>query len=125
MRIILIFFSLMYLFSCKNNNASGDEILSKKKMQAVLWDVIQADVYSNQIIKHDSTKNSAVENARLQQQIFTIHKITKTTFDKSYAYYQAHPDDMQAILDSLSVDRSRSEKLKLEREKYIKPVLKR
>lgn len=123
MRIILILFSLIFLFSCKSNKS--DEILSKKKMQAVLWDIIQADVYSNQYIKHDSTKNSAVENAKLQQQIFAIHKISKETFNKSYAYYQAHPNDMQAILDSISTEKYRSEKLATERIRHIKPVLKR
>ena len=122
MRIILILVSLIFLCSCKTNRS--DEILSKKKMQAVLWDIMQADVYANQMIKHDTTKNSAVENAKLQQQIFTIHKISRSTFDKSYAYYQAHPNDMQTILDSLSVDRSRSEKIRIEKARHLKPVLK-
>ncbi|MES2429466.1 MAG: DUF4296 domain-containing protein [Bacteroidota bacterium] len=115
MRIGFIF-CVIVLMGC-----SKKELLDKKKMQAVLWDVIQADVYTTQFLKIDSVvKDNNIENVKLQKQIFTIHNTTKEEFYKSYTYYQEHPKMLQEIFDSISVQQQRKE-----REKYLKSIKKK
>jgi len=84
-------------------------------MQAVLWDVIQADAFTTDFIKKDSFKNAAAENLKLQQQIFAIHKVTKADFYKSYDYYKTNTAEFRKIIDSMIVQ--------TERKKNIKPIL--
>ena len=70
-------------------------------MRAVLWDVIKADVFTAEFIKKDSSKNAGVENLKLQQQIFAIHKISKTDFYRSYDYYKTHTEIFKQVMDSM------------------------
>ena len=87
---------------CKNKDGMPYGILDKEKMQVVFWDMIQAEVFTNQFIKKDSSKNAILINARLQQQIFALHKITKDQFYKSYRFYSLHPELMRPLLDSIT-----------------------
>jgi Domain of unknown function (DUF4296) len=98
-RIALL--STLFLFSCGNKNALPKGILKPEKMQIVLWDVLRADVFTNDFIKKDSTKKPEQELVKLQQQIFAIHKVSKDEFYKSYEFYKAHPEIMQPMLDSM------------------------
>jgi CRISPR/Cas system CSM-associated protein Csm2 small subunit len=82
-------------------------VISKEKMQEVLWDVLRAEALSQEIIKKDSSKSSAVESAMLTKKIFSIHHITEEEFKKSYSYYSAHPDIMKEILDSITAKQIR------------------
>ncbi|MBC7867239.1 MAG: DUF4296 domain-containing protein [Gloeobacteraceae cyanobacterium ES-bin-316] len=72
-------------------------------MQAVYWDYIRADVYTNEMIRNDSTKIAARENSRLQNEIFALHKISKEDFYKSYDYYLNHPLMLKEMLDTMTV----------------------
>lgn len=110
MRKFFVLILIISLLGCKDKDGLPGGILKKEKMQEVLWDVIQAESYTNQFIKKDSTKNYPLENAKLQQQIFAIHKISKVDFYESYDYYKNHIELMRALLDSITA--------KGEREKY-------
>lgn len=90
------------LASCKDKNAVPAGILDKDKMQAVLWDIIRAESFTNTFSKRDSTKNLVLEDATLQHQIFAIHHVTKDEFYTSYEYYRMHPELMAVVLDSIS-----------------------
>lgn len=72
-------------------------------MQAVFWDYIRADIFTDEFIKKDSAKNSAVENARLQQQVFFKHKVSRETFYRSYDYYLKHQGLMKDLVDTMLV----------------------
>ena len=85
-------------------------------MQAVLWDVIKADAFTSEFIKKDTLKNAVEENLKLQQQIFAIHKVTKTDFYNSYDYYKSNTPLFKNMLDSMIAQG--------ERNKYIKPLSK-
>lgn len=104
---------IICIIGCTGNSANS-RILSKDKMELVMWDFIQADVFTEQFIKKDSLKNPLLENTKLQQQIFTIHQVSKEEFYESYAYYTTHPDLMKTILDSVSAkqERNRTEMIK-------------
>ena len=84
MRAVLIFTSLLSIIllnSCgdKNKNAEG-KILTAKEMQSVMWDILQADAFTQNFIKKDSTKKDILENAALQKKIFELHKIKREDF---------------------------------------------
>jgi hypothetical protein len=97
----LIFFSIFFLLlSCNNKLPKG--ILEEKKMEKVLWDILKVDTYSKNYLAKDSTKNVAIENAKMQQQIFDLHKITKDQFYKSYTYYLANSNLIKPLLDSIA-----------------------
>lgn len=101
MRVLFIhitFFSLFF-FSCSD---APKGLLPQKKMQQVLWDVLKADTYTKQFLSKDSTKNLKLENAKMQMQIFALHKVTKEDFYLSYEYYKTKPQLFNAIMDSIS-----------------------
>jgi len=105
----------MLLLSCGKNQSSEGNILSADKMQAVMWDFIQADAYTEFYLKKDSSKNASLQNAALQKKIFSIHKITKEDFYKSFDYYSGHSSDMRTILDSISAKAERQRSKMMER----------
>ena len=92
---------MLFFISCQNKNDMPPGILKPDKMQAVLWDVINADAFTTEFIKKDSAKNAAKENLKLQQQIFAIHHVSKEDFYKSYDYYKAQTPVLKTILDSM------------------------
>src|ERR1700722_648605 len=76
--------------SDKNNVPSG--ILSREKMEDVLWDMIQADQYSTVYLAKGSAKiNTKMEMLRLYDQVFRLHEVSREEFRKSYQYYLDHP----------------------------------
>lgn len=93
---------LLLIFSCSKSKIP-EGILKPEKMQAVFWDYIRADVFTNEFIKKDSAKNIQIENARLQQQVFKLHNTTKETFYKSYEYYLQHQGLMKDMMDTMMV----------------------
>src|SRR6187397_3052401 len=96
--VILIFLQ----WGCSNKGNTQPVILNKDKMAAVLWDIMRANSFTELYIKKDSLKNATLENMKLQQQIFTIHNVSKEAFYKSYNYYSLQPDQMRVILDSIA-----------------------
>lgn len=106
-KIISILLIGVCIASCKDKNALPANLLSKQQMGDVLWDITRAEVFTNNYIKKDSGKNLVVEDAKLQQQIFDIHHVTKDQFYTSYDYYRKNPELISAILDSISVNNSR------------------
>jgi hypothetical protein len=100
MRTIL-FSLLVLLISCSDKNELPEGVLKPEKMKQVLMDVIKAEAYTAEIIKRDSAKNGIEENQKLQQQVFSIHKITKEQFYRSFDYYKEHAETFKVMLDSM------------------------
>jgi hypothetical protein len=98
----LVVFTILFFLSSCNNNDVPKGILKPKKMQVVLWDVMRADAFTKNYIAKDSSKNLEEENAKLQQKIFTLNKISKEEFYKSYDYYKVHTDLLKNLLDSMT-----------------------
>ena len=111
-RIIILLAGLVLITSCGNKDKLPAGILKPAKMEAVLWDVIKADVFTTEFIKKDSSKNAANENLKLQQQIFAMHKVSKADFYKSYDYYKSNTEVFKKIMDSMVA--------RAERNRYIK-----
>jgi len=87
------------LLSCGNGKPKN--LLEPEKMETVLWDVIRADTYVARYTGTDSSKNIKEEQARYQQKVFTLHKVSKEDFYDSYDYYLAHPGQATVMLDSI------------------------
>ncbi len=100
---------LVLLMSCSGRQTEG-RILEEDQMGAVLFDLLQADAFSENFLRKDTlTRNS--QTARLQQQVFSIHGITRADFEASYRHYSEEPRRMSRVLDSLlsRSERSRSQ----------------
>ncbi len=101
----LIVIASIALFSCSGNKRPSD-VLSPEKMGPVLWDYIRADAFTTDYISRDSSKNPEVENVKMQKEIFAKYKVTSEVFYKSYKYYEDHPEQMSAMLDTV-INRNR------------------
>ncbi|MBC7687648.1 MAG: DUF4296 domain-containing protein [Aquabacterium sp.] len=105
MKKIFVIILMLSIAGCSENNSDG--ILAKEKMQAVMWDIIGADFFTEQFIKKDTLKNARIENMQLQNKIFALHKVSRADYYKSYDYYIAHTDLMRVILDSMTAKAER------------------
>ena len=99
MRFFAMFVLVAVIFSCQSSVPK--DVLPPKKMQAVLWDVMQADEMAEYYSVKDSSFRRLDKHADYYQQIFSLHKITKEDFTKSLSYYENHPAALKSILDSL------------------------
>ncbi len=111
---ILLWFAVL-LVSCKSKQVPDGKILSSDKMQAVMWDMLQADAYTEFYLKKDSSKNIFLQNAALQKKIFSLHQISKEDFYKTYDFYSSHSSDMRILLDSISAKAERQRNKMMEK----------
>ena len=100
MRGVLIWLLLITVVSCSKSRVPKD-ILPPEKMQAVYWDYLKVDVFVNDYVRRDSGKNLEIESARLQNQVFQLHNISRKQFYSSYDYYLHNPGTFKPILDTL------------------------
>lgn len=108
MRQFIIIALLTLIIGCTGKGRNFSGIISKEKMEIVMWDLIQADVFTEQFIKKDTTKNAVLENMQLQNKIFSIHNITKADYYKSYEYYITQSGQMKQMLDSMTAKAERN-----------------
>jgi len=99
MRFFGILISTVLFFSCKSS--VPNDVLPPKKMQAVLWDVMQADEMAEYYSASDSSFMGLSKHVDYYQKVFAIHKIKKEDFTRSLTYYENHPGRLKPILDSL------------------------
>lgn len=115
MKGLIVTIALLSLMGC-TGKGTNKGLLAKDKMQAVLWDIIQADSFTKQFIERDSSKKPSLENAQLQKKIFAIHKVSKEDFYKSYDYYISNTELMSALLDSMTIQAERNRSKMLEKQ---------
>jgi hypothetical protein len=95
------------LNGCSNKDSAPGDIISKEKMEAVLWDIVQAERFTATYLTKDSSKNIQLENFKLYDQIFSIHQVKKDEFIKSYEFYLSRPDIARVLFDSLAARANR------------------
>jgi hypothetical protein len=106
-RCFFVILTLFFVMACSQNKVPKD-VLSQKKMEAVLWDVLLADQTAEFYIQNDSSVNALEKHAELYQQLFQIHKISKEDFKKSLRFYERHPQLLKPVFDSLQKRSERS-----------------
>jgi len=85
--------------ACRGN--SREQQLDVNQMKVIVWDMLKADeLYTMQQVK-DSTLRMQKKNLEYYEKIFAYHKISRSTFYKSFTYYEAHPPEMKILLDSI------------------------
>ena len=104
MKIFFLFLLSLFLLSCKQNDK---EILSSDEMENILWELTQADIFTQDFISKDSSKNLTLENLKLQQKIFAKYKTNKKVFYRSYEYYIKQEELLKPILDSMVLKNGR------------------
>lgn len=92
---------------CADKGRIPSGILSREKMEDVLWDMIQADQYATLMTKDSAHTDLKLERLRLYQQVFLLHGVSRAEFQKSYNYYMAHPELTQTLFDSLAIKSTR------------------
>jgi hypothetical protein len=95
------------LFSCSDNNKTPSGILTRKKMETVLWQMIAADEYINDAVVRDSGWNKTSRRLELYEKVFSLNKISKSEFEKSYRFYLGHPDAGKLLFDSIAAQSGR------------------
>lgn len=102
-RYVLIFIPAVFILACSDKNKLPAGVMAGPKMQAVMWDMIRAgDFLNNYVFYKDANIDKTAESQKWNEKIFQMHKITRSEFDISYAYYQQHPQLMKVIMDSIS-----------------------
>ena len=110
---MLLIFCMGFFVSCKNDGIPAD-VLAPDKMQEVYWDYLRADIYAREFISKDYSKNDTLENIKLQQQVFLLHRVSREQFYRSYDYYLSHRELLQAILDTMLVRQKPENRIKLD-----------
>ena len=97
-------------------------------MRDVLLDMNMADAYSGitdedqaNLIVHDSVRK---QRAKVYlRQILDMHKLTPKEFNRSYAYYESHPNKFKEVYDmmftAISNDKNMLD-LNVKRQEYLK-----
>ncbi len=101
--LLLICSCSLVLLACSRKENIPDGILPEKKMQAVLWDIMRADQFlASFVLSRDTSLDKREESIKLYSRIFRVHTVTKEDFQKSMAYYSAHPELLKVLMDSVS-----------------------
>jgi len=105
------------LWSC--GEKQPENVLPPDRMQAVMWDLLQADELSSYYVSLDSAMASAERREGYYSVIYRNHKITREQFRTSFRYYAERPERMKVVLDSLQ---ARSERPEMRDTSIKKPV---
>lgn len=95
------------LISCSQRKEKG-RLLSHNEMANVMWDMFQADAFTQSYIKTDSTKRDTLENVSLYKKIFELHHINRDDFSASYDFYSERPSEMKILLDTITTRAERN-----------------
>jgi hypothetical protein len=93
---------LVLTLAC-NRNSEPDNLLSRDKMEDVLWDMMRADLFiNNYMVIKDANLNKQQQGVEFYTQILKLHKVSQEQFKTSFEYYRSQPDEMKVLMDSLS-----------------------
>jgi Domain of unknown function (DUF4296) len=77
------------------------KILPINEMKVIVWDMLTADEWYNDLQVKDSNAVKNKLNIGLYKNVLQKHKITKEQFYDSYNYYLSKPLQMQVLVDSI------------------------
>jgi hypothetical protein len=118
MRGIFCLIVFLVLIGCSDKPSPPSDLIPGKKMQNLMWDMVQADRFASTYILRDSLRlNVKDETFKVYDQVFQLHNVTKDQFVKSYKYYLSRPDLGKEIFDSVAAKANRA------RAENNKPVL--
>lgn len=98
---------LCSLLSCSGRQVPGD-IIQPEKMQSILWDIARAQSLSDDVSQKDSAIKKGAAIKVLSNEVFKLHHISESDFNKSYAWYSSHPDVLHEMLDTMTARNQRA-----------------
>jgi hypothetical protein len=101
MRFLLVLF-VVCLAACNSGGKLPPGIMSKEKMQVVLWDLVRADELVSYRTSMDSSLKLLPSSVGLYKSVLSLHNITEKEFKESFRYYETHPKLFKSVIDSLS-----------------------
>jgi len=106
----ILLLGIIVISSCKGDK----EVLSKGKMENILYDLYLSDAYINQF---ERGSNKETKELYLES-VLSRHKVTQAQYDSSLVYYGKHIDMYKEIYVSLIKRMDRDNK-QLEKEMFI------
>jgi Domain of unknown function (DUF4296) len=108
----LAIFLMTFFLSCSNDRKVPAGILSKQKMEAMMWDMIRSGEFlSSYVFSRDTSIDKEIKSLEWFKEIYKIHHVSEAEFKKSYDYYRAHPVLMKELMDSLGKKHSVPEQI--------------
>lgn len=105
----LLFLFIVLAVSCSKKER---EHLPPAQMQAVLYDVHLAEVYSI-VLMRDSNNRSTERNpdslAYFYKSVLHHHNITWAQFEESLKWYEEHPEELDSIYNRMIPEMSKLE----------------
>lgn len=90
-------------YSCNNKEKAPEKLLSRDKMEDILWDLMRADLFiNNYMLVKDTALDKKKQGIELYSQILKLHKVSQEQFRESFLYYRSQPDELKVLMDSLS-----------------------
>jgi len=90
-------------YSCNNKGEAPEKLLSRDKMEDILWDLMRADLFiNNYMLVKDTALDKKKQGIELYSQILKLHKVSQDQFRESFLYYRSQPDELKVLMDSLS-----------------------
>jgi hypothetical protein len=95
---------LLLTMACGQADRVPEGVLSKEDMRDVLIDMNFADAYSGDTGGGNTPTPDSIRQQRLKvyfAQVLQLHKLTPEQFNKSYAFYESHPDRMKQVYEMM------------------------
>lgn len=94
------------------NNGSQEKVIPIDTMKYITWDMLKADEWFSRLSLKDSMAAARKADVNMYEAVFKVHKVSSERFFNSYRYYEAHPIEYKALLDSVNalIDRYREQK---------------
>jgi len=99
--VITSLFILSLLSACSSKGKIPPDVLNINTMKPIVWDMISTEqnIVASDPVRIDSFKLPLIAG---YEKVFAVHKIDKNTFYKSFDFYEAHPDLLKVLMDSVS-----------------------
>lgn len=78
------------------------DVIPIDKMKFIMYDVLSAQEMAQSVVNAKDTTAVKNKTFELYEQVFAIHKITREDFDRSFKFYEAHPDKIKILFDSVT-----------------------
>jgi hypothetical protein len=100
---IIIF--LFFVRCTPQDKKIPSEILPVDSMKIIVWHLIEAGDYATSVKEKDTTIKSL--DTKYFSEVLKLHHIDKSSFFKSFNFYQSHPYFNNVLFDSINAYASR------------------
>jgi len=103
MRKCLLLLMIIFGVACNSKPDAPEKLLSRDKMEDILWDLMRADLFiNNYMVIKDTALDKKQQGIELYSQILKLHKVSQEQFRESFQYYRSQPEELKVMMDSLS-----------------------